>query len=113
MFVPDTILVSPCRCCLAAAAGSGPTICICGLPGNERHLFMSVLMHFGPPFIHRQPDLGWAPYHQHLAGKTRSQVSPSSTPQLLRPLRTAVPAIMCLASSSKCRNLTVAAVSAS
>ncbi|KAF6252917.1 hypothetical protein COO60DRAFT_1550442 [Scenedesmus sp. NREL 46B-D3] len=36
---------------------------------------MSVLMHFGPPYIHRQPDLGWAPYHQHLAGKTRSQLA--------------------------------------
>jgi hypothetical protein len=58
--------------------GSGHSLCICGLSGSERHLFMSVLMHFGPPFIHRQPDLGWAPYHQHLVGKTRSQVRTSS-----------------------------------
>jgi hypothetical protein len=61
-------------------------MCICGLSGSERQLFMSVLMHFGPPFIHRQPDLGWAPYHQHLAGKTRSQVCSSCmVSQLFRP----------------------------
>jgi hypothetical protein len=59
---------------LLLLSGSGPAMRICGLNSSERQLFMSVLMHFGPPFIHRQPDLGWAPYEQHLTGKTRSQV---------------------------------------
>eukprot|EP00775_Hariotina_reticulata_P005697 gene5697-5935_t len=28
---------------------------------------------FGPPFIHRMPDLGWGPFQQHIPGKTKEQ----------------------------------------
>lgn len=55
-------------------AGVGALLQICGLGSTERHAFMSVLMHYGPPFIHSKPELGWQPYEQHLRNKTKKEV---------------------------------------
>jgi hypothetical protein len=47
---------------------------VCGFNTRDRSVFLTVLMHFGPPFVHQDTELGWVPYDKHFQHKTRQQV---------------------------------------